>query len=140
MTAIYADDARTFAVYGTHGRDAGKTFTIREIDPLSLSGYVLRLVSALRVDSYEDMIEEFRAASEKQEGAAPIDTVMRVLRGADPKAVHELIGELVASYVSIAPDPKHPGALRAIMVSEDIREIRTLGEILVGFAKLHFAI
>lgn len=136
---MITDEAKSLSIYAAHGRDAGKTFIIREIDPLSLSGYVLRLVSALRVESYEAMIDEFRAASEKKDGGAPIDAVMRVLRGADPKAVHELISELVAGYVSIAPDPKHPGALRAIMVSEDIREIRTLGEILTGFAKLHFA-
>jgi hypothetical protein len=131
------DSAKLLTVHAMYGRDAGKAFQIREINPLSLSGYVLELVSALRVESYEAMMDDFKAAGEK-DGGAPIDAVMKVLRGADPKAVHALITELVNTYVSVAPDPKHPGALRPLMPS-DIREIRTLGEILVAFAKLHFA-
>lgn len=132
------DDNKTLSIYATKGRDNGKTFIIEEIDPLTCSGYVLRLVAALRVDSFEDMLAEF-SGEKGADGAtkAPIDAVMRVLQGADPKAVHALIGELVSGYVMVAPDPQHPGALRRVMVS-DIREMATLGQILVGFARLHF--
>jgi hypothetical protein len=133
-----ADESKKLTIHAAHGRDAGKTFHIEEVDPLTLSGYVLRLVSALRVESYESLMEEFIDASKAKAGAAPIDAVMRVLRGADPRAVHELITELVTQYVKVAPDPKHPGAVRALMIRDDIRELRTLGEILTGFVKLHF--
>lgn len=129
------DDARTLAVPGVHGRDAGKTFHCVEIDPLTLSGFVLRLVSALRVDSYEALIETLTAKTKGADGV-PIDAIMKLLQGADPRAVHGLIGELL-DYVLITPDPKHPGVKRALLENE-IREIRTLGAVLMGVAKLNF--
>lgn len=128
------EDAHTHAVHGMHGRDAGKTFHCVEIDPLTLSGYVLRLVSALRVESYEDLLEQLQIAKGKD--GAPIDTIMQLLQGADPRAVHALIGELL-DYVLITPDPKHPGVKRALLENE-IREIRTLGDVLMGVAKVNF--
>lgn len=122
----------TLFVAGQYGRDAGKSFHIQEISPLILSGYVLRLVAALRVDSFEELLSEF-----SNESGSPIDAIMRLLRGADPQAVHALITELVEKYVRVAPDPQHPGAVRELMVT-DIQELRTLGTLLVGIAKMHF--
>ena len=128
------EDARTHTVHGVHGRDAGKTFHCIEIDPLTLSGYVLRLVSALRVESYEALLDQLQSA--KGASGVPIDAIMKLLQGADPRAVHALIAELL-DYVLITPDPKHPGVKRALLENE-IREIRTLGEVLMGIAKLNF--
>lgn len=128
------EDARTLAVPGVHGRDAGKTFHCCEIDPLTLSGYVLRLVSALRVESYEALLEQLQTA--KGADGVPIDAIMRLLQGADPRAVHALLTELL-DYVLITPDPKHPGVKRPLLENE-IREIRTLGEVLMGVARLNF--
>jgi hypothetical protein len=128
------EDARMHPITGLHGRDAGKTFHAVEIDPLTLSGFVLRLVSALRVDSYEALIEQLATA--KSETAVPVDAIMKLLQGADPIAVHALISELL-DYVLITPDPKHPGVKRALLENE-IREIRTLGDVLMGVFKLNF--
>jgi hypothetical protein len=128
------DDARTHLVQGVHGRDAGKAFHCIEIDPLTLSGYVLRLVSALGVDSYEALLEQLQSA--KGRDGVPIDAIMKLLQGADPRAVHSLIAELL-DYVLITPDPKHPGVKRPLLENE-IREIRTLGDVLMGVAKLNF--
>lgn len=133
------DDDKSLTIHPSAGRDIGKVFFVQEVDPLTCSGLVLRLVSALRIDSFEDMLKEFSDESNKAAGRAPIDAIMRVLRGADPVAVHALITEVVENYVKVTPDPKHPGAVRAVMTG-DIRELRTLGEVLVGFAKLHFAL
>lgn len=130
------DDVRTLVVYGQHGRDAGKQYTIQEIDPLTAAGYALRLNSALRIESYEALIAEWQAASKKS--GAPIDAILGALRGADPKAVHELITE-VLDYVRVTPDPKHPGVLRPLLADRsDIRELKTLGEVLAGVLKLNF--
>ena len=128
------EDARMHQVHGVHGRDAGKTFHCVEIDPLTLSGYVLRLVSALRVESYEALIARLQTA--KGADGVPIDAIMQLLQGADPRAVHTLIAELL-DYVLITPDPKHPGVKRPLLENE-IREIRTLGDVLMGVAKLNF--
>lgn len=128
------EDTRMQQVHGVHGRDAGKTFWCVEIDPLALSGYVLRLVSALRVESYEALLAQITGAQGKD--GVPIDAIMQLLQGADPRAVHALLSELL-DYVLITPDPKHPGVKRALMENE-IREIRTLGDVLMGIAKLNF--
>lgn len=128
------DDDRSLLIYGQHGRDVGKTFAVAEIDPLTLSGYVLRLVSALRVESYESLLDQLAGT---KEGTAPIDAIMQILRGADPRACHDLITELVTTYVRVSPDPKHPGVLRSVMPS-DIREVKTLGDILMGIFKVNF--
>lgn len=128
------DDARMHLVHGVHGRDAGKTFHCVEIDPLTLSGFVLRLVTALRVESYEALLTQLHGT--KGDNSVPIDAIMKLLQGADPRAVHALIAELL-DYVLITPDPKHPGAKRPLMENE-IRELRTLGDVLMGIAKLNF--
>lgn len=130
------EDARMLAVPGVHGRDAGKTFHCVEIDPLTLSGFVLRLVSALRVESYEALLADLMGAKDKDAAGVPVDAIMKLLQGADPRAVHALISELL-DYVLITPDPKHPGVKRALLENE-IREIRTLGDVLMGVAKLNF--
>jgi len=130
-----SDDARNASLHGTHGRDTGKTFTLLEIDPLTLAGYALRFNSALRIESYMDLIEEWKAG--EAAGEPPIDVILRTLQGADPKAVHELITEML-DYVRVSPDPKHPGVNRPLM-KDDIRELKTLGEILSALVKLNFA-
>jgi len=129
------DDARMHAVTGVHGRDVGKTFHCVEIDPLTLSGFVLRLVSALRVASYEALLDQLMTAKDNKDGV-PVDAIMQLLQGADPRAVHALLTELL-DYVLITPDPKHPGVKRALLENE-IREIRTLGDVLMGVFKLNF--
>lgn len=132
------DDARTLTIYGQHGRDAGKQYTILEIDPISAAGYALRLNSALRIESYEQMISDWRSAADK--GGSPIDLILGGLRGADPQAVHALITEML-DYVRVSPDPKHPGVNRPLLADRsDIRELKTLGDILVGVMKLNFGV
>jgi len=129
------EDTRTLAVHGVHGRDVGKTFHVVEIDPLTLSGFVLRLVSALRVASYEALLDQLMTAKDDK-GAVPIDAIMQLLQGADPREVHALLTEML-DYVFITPDPKHPAVRRALLENE-IREIRTLGDVLMGVFKLNF--
>lgn len=135
MTTPQPDDARTASVYGVHGRDAGKTFTILEIDPLTTAGYALRFNSALRIESYLDLFEQWQEG--EKEGVPPIDEILRTLQGADPIAVHTLITEML-DYVLVSPDPQHPGVNRPLM-KNDIRELKTLGEILSALVKLNFA-
>lgn len=129
------DNSRTQTIPGVHGRDAGKTFFACEIDPLTLSGFILRLVSAMRVASYENLLEQMHAT---ESGDAPIDAIMQLLQGADPQAVHALITELTTDYVRVSPDPRHPGVMRALL-PDDIREIRTLGDVLAGLFKVNFS-
>jgi hypothetical protein len=133
MNTTLDDDIRTLNVAGTFGRDIGKTFFITEIAPYDQASLILRLVSALQVPSFEDVMDKLQS----NDGGAPIEAIMGVLRGANPQAVHALIMDILGT-VQIAPDPKHPGAKRALMDS-DIRELRTLGEILMGAFKLNFA-
>lgn len=127
------DDVRELSVAGVHGRDAGKTFYVVEIDPITFSGVVLQLIAALRVESYEALLTEFRAF---RGDAVPVDAIMRVLQGCDPKAVHGLIHD-VLDYVLISPDPKHPGVKRPLLANE-IRELKTLGDILKCVVALNF--
>lgn len=131
------DDAKTIDVLSMHGRDTGKTFHVQEIDPVTFSGYVLRLVAALRVESYQGLIAEFQAYADGSEERTPIDAIMRVLQGADPVAVHALITELL-THVTIAPDPQHPGVSRPLDIGGDIRELKTLGEVLMASIRLNF--
>lgn len=130
------DDIKTTTFYATHDRDAGKHFEVREVDPLTMSGYVLRLVSALRVPNFETIQALFQKGDAEGASEESIDAVLRILQGADPVAVHALVTESLA-YVRIAPDPQHPEAWRPLM-STDIRELRTLGDVLATFVKLHF--
>lgn len=122
-------------VYGV-GRDTGKTYRIPRIDALTTAGYVLRLVAALHVDSYEGLLAEIQTSVEAKQ--APIDTIMRVLQGCDPQAIHGLIHDLL-SHVLISPDPKFPNANRP-MQGNEIEEIKTLGAILMTLASTHFGV
>jgi hypothetical protein len=130
------DDTKTTTLYGTHARDQGKRFEVSEVDPLALSGYVLRLLSALKVASYEALLSALSSRDDNDTHA--IDAVLQILQGADPAAVHALVTEALR-YVRIAPDPQHPEAWRGLLPT-DIREIRTLGDILLAFVKLNFDI
>lgn len=129
------DDIRTLIIDGATPRDVGKRFRITEVDPLTFSGFVLRLVAALRVGSYEALLGELADAARGSD-TPPIDLVMRVLAGCEPDTVHKLIGEALQS-VEVAADPRHPEAFRALMKT-DIRDLPTLGAVLVGFVKLNF--
>jgi hypothetical protein len=132
-------DIKTTTLYGLHGRDNGKRFEVAEVDPLALAGYVLRLLSALKVASYEALIAALTPPAQGEAiGTEAIDAVLQVLQGADPLAVHALVTEALR-YVRIAPDPQHPEVWRTLM-NDDIREIRTLGDILLAFVKLNFDI
>jgi hypothetical protein len=126
------DEIKTTTAYGTKGRDAGKAFRITEIDVLSKTSFVLRLVAALRVESYEDLLAKVQAAPA---GAPQIDVIMQILQGSQPQAVHALVTDALQS-VQIAPDPKHPEAFRPL-TQTDIRELSTLGALLAAFAMLN---
>lgn len=128
------DDALTATLIANTGRDAGKQFTVLEIDPMTKAGYVLRFNSALRVESFQTLIDEWRAADET--GEAPVDLIMKTLQGSDATAVHALLQELL-DYVRISPDPQHPGVNRTLLTN-DIREMKTLGDVLLALVKLNF--
>jgi hypothetical protein len=130
------DDTRILIVDAASARDYGKRFRITETDPLTFSGFVLRLVAALKVESYESMLDDLKNATKAE--TPPIDLVMRVLAGSDARAVHALITEALEG-VEIAADPRHPEGFRALMKT-DIRDLATLGQVLVGFAKLNFGV
>lgn len=129
-----SDDALTSTIIAATGRDAGKQFTLLEIDPMTKAGYALRFNSALRVDSYQALIDEWRDSAEG--GEPNIDAIMKTLQGSDPQAIHALVSELL-DYVLISPDPQHPGVNRKLMRT-DIREMRTLGDVLLALVKLNF--
>lgn len=132
----FPEDALNDVVYGRHGRDGGKQYTVYEMDVLTRADMALRLNVALRIESFEDLITEWKAAADGE--ASPIDLIMGVLRGADPAIVRALIEE-VLEYVRVSPDPQHPGVNRPLLADRsDIREIKTLGEILAASLKLNF--
>lgn len=131
------EDSRSSIIEGATARDYGKRFKIEEVDPLTFSGYVLRLIAALKVGSYEELLGSLGDAV-KADAKPPIDLVMQVLAGCDPKAVHSLVTESL-EYVQVAADPRHPEAFRPLMKT-DIRDLATLGSILIGFVKLNFAV
>lgn len=128
------DDALTTTFIAATGRDAGKQFTVLEVDPMTKAGYVLRFNAALRIDSYQALIDQWRDSAEQ--GEPNIDMIMRTMQGSDPVAIHTLISELL-DYVRISPDPQHPGVNRTLM-KDDIREMKTLGEVLLALVKLNF--
>ena len=121
-------------VPGVLGKDAGKRFALRQLGPVDAATFMLRLVSALRVDSYELLLERLRASDATQK--PPIDEIMQVLQGCDPDRVASLIREALAS-MRVAPDPQHPEAFRAL-TAEDIGELHTLGELLMAFIRFNF--
>ncbi|HEY2023710.1 hypothetical protein [Paraburkholderia sp.] len=129
------DDIRTIIVEGASARDYGKRFRLTETDPLTFSGFVLRLVAALKVDSYESLLDQIKSGVAADR--PPIDLVMSTLSGCDPKAVHALVTEALEG-IEVAADPRHPEGFRPLMRT-DIRDLATLGAILTAFAKLNFA-
>ena len=137
MNPAQMDDTRTSMLIAVHGRDAGKRFEVGEVDPLTMAGYVLRLASALRVPSFDTLQALFSKDDDGKPDGEAIDSILRILQGADPVAVHALITESLV-YVRIAPDPQHPEAWRSLMLPQDIRELRTLGDVLLAFIKLNF--
>lgn len=128
------DEALSATLTAATGRDVGKLFQVLEIDPMTKAGYALRFNAALRVESYQALIDQWREGAEGDE--PPIDLIMRTLQGSDAAAVHALLQELL-DYVRVSPDPQHPGALRKLLPN-DIREMRTLGEVLLALVKLNF--
>lgn len=145
----YDDGPRNLVLDGKAGRDAGKRFRINEVDPVTMAGFVLRLLAALRLSQTDDLLGLFQAAA-LPEDAEDADTqrdldaiksredltsILRLLTGCDPVAVHALISDAL-QHVEVAPDPQHPGAFRKLMVA-DIREMATLGDVLGGFARLN---
>lgn len=128
------DDALTATIIAATGRDAGKQFTLTEIDPMTKAGYALRFNAALRVESFQVLIDMWRDAGANNDEVAGV--VFKTLQGCDPEAVHKLLSELL-DYVLISPDPKHPGVNRALLPT-DIREMRTLGDVLFALVKLNF--
>lgn len=125
------DPDTSLTITGEHGRDAGKAFQIQEVPPIDMAGFVLRLLAALRLSAQADLMELFTPAEDAQ---ASVEAILRVLTGCDPDKMHALIHDALR-HVQIAPDPQHPGALRPLQVATDIREMKTLGQILGAFAR-----
>lgn len=137
-------DKRDIILTATAGRDANKRFRVVELGTVDKASFALRLVSGLRVESYEALLDKLRAYEERRAAAAdgeevqaPIDDIMQLLQGCDPVRVEALIREALAG-VQVAPDPKHPEAFRPATV-DDLGELRTLGELLMSFGKLNFS-
>jgi len=127
------------------GRDAGKRFRFPELDPLFLAGLALRLVSALKIPSF-DALRQLAAPADLDAPAdepdeSKLDALLAILRGCDPVAVHTLVTEILG-YVQIAPDPKHPEAWRPVMVGPDgdIKELKTLGSVVMTFASARLSL
>lgn len=117
-------------------RDAGKRFRVGEIAPLVLSGYMLRLVAALNGADYESLVHELREARADTENPdVALNVVLRTLSGSDPTAVHALITDLL-THVEVAADPRHPEGFRPLLPT-DIRELKTLGDVLIALVVLN---
>lgn len=128
------DDSKTAMVAGTAGRDAGKTFRVNEAVPVTMAGFVLRLLAALRLGQHDDLINLLQPTGDDAE-TSDLTTILRVLTGCDPQAVHALIHDALV-YVEVAADPQHPNVFRTVNVN-DIREMATLGDILGAFARVN---
>lgn len=128
------DDSRELILQGAVGRDNGKRFRINETNPVAMAGFVLRLLAALRLSQTDDLLDLFQPGANDAPGA-DLNTILRLLTGCDPAAVHALITDALG-YVDVAPDPKHPGAFRPCSAT-DIREMSTLGDVLGGFARVN---
>lgn len=124
---MHYDNATT--ITGQAGRDAGKTFKIGEVPPVEMTTFILRLLGAIRLDG----VDELRALMNPAEGSNEIDTVLRLLAGCDAMATRQLIIDALG-YVTIAPDPQHPGMFRALR-DDDIKELKTLGEVIGAFVR-----
>lgn len=145
-------DKQDLTITAANGRDVNKRFKLTELGPVASAGMMLRLVSALHVDSYEDLLARLRVHDDAvaaweiaeetgqphdvPEPKPPIDEIMQLLQGCDPLIVQALVREALQG-IQIAADPKHPEAFRP-MTEADISELRTLGELLMAFSKLNF--
>lgn len=121
------DNSVTLA--GQHGRDAGKNFKINEVPPVEMTTFILRLLGAIRLDG----VDELRALMNPTGGVDELDTVLRLLAGCDALATRQLILDAL-KYVTVAPDPQHPGMFRALR-DDDIKELKTLGQIIGAFVR-----
>ena len=128
-------DFDEYVVEARNGRDAGKRFHVQRIDALTRAGYMLRFVSAVHVESWETLIEDLKTAADRENGA-PIDEIMNILHGSDPAQIHKLITDLLG-HVRVSPDPAHPDVRRA-MQRDDIAELPTLGDVLMGVYLFNF--
>lgn len=136
------DEGRTVTLDKCPGRDAQRKYRITEIDPLTMSGYMLRLVSALRIDSLDNVYGQFQEilTAPETDGMPPDDSVnalFKLLGGCDPTALHALITDLL-QYVEVARDPRHPNAWMPLDVKQDMREMATLGKVLSAVVSLNF--
>lgn len=138
MSAVI-DEARTVIIEKCPGRDAQRRYRVTEIDPLTMSSYMLRLVSALRVDSLDDTYAQLQEVITAPDAAsdASVNALFKLLGGCDPTALHGLISALL-QYVEVARDPRHPNAWMALDVKQDMREIATLGKVLGALVSLNF--
>lgn len=122
-------NAAMMTLPGEYGRDAGKTFQIREVPPVEMATFILRLLGAIRLSG----VDELRALMNPTEGVDEIDTVLRLLAGCDAMATRQLILDAL-TFVDVAPDPQHPGMFRTLR-DDDIKELRTLGQVIAGFVR-----
>lgn len=127
-------DFHSVTIQATDGRDTGKAFRVQEVPPFDMASYVLRLLSALRLGEQVELMDLLRPSEDADQ---TIESTLKVLSGCDPDAVKQLVADIL-DHVQVAPDPKHPGAYRALNVRSDIRELVTLKQILGAFVKLHF--
>lgn len=131
------DNSTTITAYTK--RDNGKTFKIKEVPPVDMATFILRLLAAIRLGGVDELLAMIRPKApidpdaRTAEGGAEIAAVLRLLAGCDPAAVRALITDALG-YVEVAPDPKHPGMFRALR-DDDIKEMATLGEVLNAFVR-----
>lgn len=124
-----SDFDNSVTITGQHGRDAGKNFKIAEVPPVEMTTFILRLLGAIRLDG----VDELRALMNPAAGVDEIDTVLRLLAGCDALATRQLILDAL-TYVTVAPDPQHPGMFRALR-DDDIKELKTLGQVIGAFVR-----
>ena len=139
MSTPAGDEARTVIIEKCPGRDNARRYRISEIDPLTMSSYMLRLVAALRVgsldDTYAQLQEILTAPDAADEGA--VNALFKLLGGCNSAALHALITDLL-QYVEVARDPRHPNAWMTLDVKQDMREMATLGKVLGALVSLNF--
>lgn len=121
-------------ITATAGRDSGKVFRIQEVNPIEMSGFMLRLLAALRASNVEALLG-FVAPSADDDTDPALGNILRMLMGCDPDAVHALVKDAL-QYVKVNRDAKHPNAFFAVNVS-DIKELATLGQVLGAFGRLN---
>lgn len=134
MTQINEDNGELFTA--TANRDNGKQFRIPEIPPTETVTFVLRLLAAIQlsgVDELTDIMNGNRSDSEAT-NAERIAAIMRLLSGCDPTKVRALITDALA-YMTVAADPNNR-MFRALR-EDDIKEMKTLGELLNKFVRIN---